>query len=70
MDYFLCDNVLNYADDFGGAEASEERATEAFNYLHNILNEVGIEESMKKAIKPTTCMEYLGVEFDTNKMEM
>ena len=57
-------------DDFGGAELRKERADESFDSLGEILEDVGVEESKKKAVSPTTLMEYLGIEFDTIKMEM
>ena len=63
-------NILNYADDFAGAESQLETATLSFNTLGKLLQDIGLSESVKKACPPNTVMVYLGVKFDTNKMAM
>ena len=63
-------NSLNYSDDIGGCEATEERAIAAFDSLGNLFEELGLRESKSKAYPPSTCMPYLGFEFDTIKMVM
>lgn len=63
-------NSLNYSDDFGGCESTEERALKSFNALGSLLEELGLKESSSKACPPSTCMPYLGVEFDTREMVM
>ena len=63
-------NTLNYSDDIGGVEATEQRALAAFKALGNLLSELGLRESVSKAYPPSTCMPYLGVEFDTINMVM
>ena len=63
-------NILNYADDFAGAEASLDIATTSYNVLGQLLSELGIIESIKKACPPDTTMVYLGVKFDTINMAM
>ena len=63
-------NSLNYSDDIGGCEATEERAIAAFIALGELLAELGLRESKSKAFPPSTCMPYLGVEFDTVNMVM
>ncbi|XP_077866244.1 uncharacterized protein LOC144353843 [Saccoglossus kowalevskii] len=57
--------VINYIDDFGGAE-SPINATVAFESLGNLLNELGLQESVAKACAPATSMTFLGSEFDTD----
>ena len=61
---------INYSDDIGGCEATEQRATAAYNALANLFDELGLRESKSKAHPPSTCMPYLGVEFDTMAMVM
>ena len=61
---------INYSDDIGGAEATEERALAAYNALSELFEELGLRESKSKAHLPSTCMPYLGVEFDTMAMVM
>ena len=62
--------ICNYVDDFGGVESTEQRAYAAFNALGELLNDLGLQESRKKAVPPTTCITFLGVQFDSNLMEM
>ena len=61
-------NVLNYADDFAGAELLKDKALLSFNTLGKLLDELGFDESTDKASSPSTVMTYLGVKFDTEKM--
>ena len=62
-------NAIVYMDDFAGCETGL-RATEAFDALRELLAELGIQESVEKACKPSTQMKFLGVEFDTVAMSM
>ena len=57
-------HVLVYLDDFGGAELAD-KATFSFNHLGQLLNFFGLEEAQEKAVAPTTCMDWLGIRFDT-----
>ena len=63
-------NVCNYSDDLGGVEKTNERALAAYNKLSWLLADLGLDESVKKAEPPTTCITYLGVQFDSMKMTM
>ena len=63
-------NILNYADDFAGAEAEMSRAQLSFDTLGQLLSDIGLTESKSKACPPTTTMTYLGVKFDTVDMCM
>ena len=62
-------NALVYIDDFAGAEHGE-KAWEAFHDLGLLLKDLGVKESEKKALPPSTRMLFLGVEFDTKRMCM
>ena len=62
-------NALVYIDDFAGAEHGE-KAWEAFHDLGLLLEHLGVAESKKKALTPSTRMLFLGVEFDTLRMCM
>ena len=61
-------NVLNYADDFAGAESSVARAELSFVTLGELLSDIGLNESRSKATPPATSMTYLGVGFNTIDM--
>ena len=61
-------NILNYADDFAGAEDNIDKATLSFNLLGNLLAEIGLIEAEDKACPPSKRMTYLGVLFDTDNM--
>ena len=63
-------NSINYIDDIGGCEQSKERAFQSYLALANLLKELGLAESVKKAHEPSKSMPYLGVNFDTEKMVM
>ena len=63
-------NVVNYSDDLGGCESSLARATDSFNNLQLLMEDLGLQESSKKAEAPSTKMVYLGVLFDSDTMEM
>ena len=62
--------VLNYADDFAGAEPTIKRATMSFNALGSLLRDINLIESVSKACPPSTKMTYLGVSFDTVEMTL
>ena len=63
-------NCLNYSDDLGGVERLFERSLESFLKLGLLLEDLGLKESLKKAVAPSQKMVYLGVEFDTRAMTM
>ena len=62
--------VVNYVDDLGGVEANLNRANTAYNKLNWLLEDLGLKESLKKAEPPSTCITYLGVQFDSVNMTM
>ena len=62
-------NAMVYIDDFAGAELGQ-KAWEAFKDLKKLLTDLGIVESEKKALPPSSTMVFLGVEFDTVEMCM
>ena len=62
--------VCNYCDDLGGVEKSKKRATEAYDTLGKLFDDLGLQESVKKAVPPTTEVTYLGVTFNSNTMQM
>lgn len=59
----------NYIDDFGGAE-SPSKATMAFETLEELFSILGLESSPEKDCAPSTCMVFLGVQFNTIDMTM
>ena len=62
-------SLVNYLDDFAGAD-TWDGAEQAFLELGNLFTELGITESPAKACAPSTRMVFLGVQFDTCKMEV
>ena len=63
-------NTLNYSDDFAGAEVGLPRSTLAFNLMGSLLAELDLTESFIKALSPREIMIYLGLEFDSIKLEI
>ena len=62
-------HVLVYLDDFGGAELPG-KAYESFHHLGWLLEHFGLEEASEKAVAPTTCMDWLGISFNTVEWTM
>ena len=62
--------VCNYVDDMGGVEGERARAEAAIKLLGLLLEDLGLDESKKKAEPPTTKITFLGVEFDSIAMTM
>ena len=65
LQYFL----LNYVDDFVGAEA-REHIWAAYNSLTQLLQRLGVETSSDKIVPPTHRLEFLGITFDSKQMTM
>ena len=63
-------NVCNYSDDLGGVESTAVRAEASYLGIAALFIDLGLSESSSKASSPSRQMVYLGVNFDTNKMEM
>ena len=62
-------HVLVYLDDFGGAELAD-KAQASFEHLGQVLAHYGLVEAPGKAVSPSTCMDWLGVRFDTIEWTM
>ena len=63
-------NCLNYSDDIAGVEPTLGRAFLAFSVMGSLLAELGLSESIEKAVAPCKVLTYLGIEFSTSAMEM
>ena len=61
--------VINYFDDFAGAE-TRELAFEAFEMLGVVIKDCGLEESLDKAAAPSCRMSFLGVWFNSEEMTL
>ena len=61
--------LLNYMDDFVGAEL-KEHIWEAFLALTNLLDRLRVEVSKEKMVPPSTRLEFLGITFDCETMTM
>ena len=61
--------VLPYIDDFAGV-ASKSSSDKAFDTLTWLLQELGLPIAENKIQRPSVCATWLGITFDTQKMEM
>ena len=57
-----------YLDDFGGAEATEQRALRALRSLQRIMRDLGVVEADHKVCEPAQVMIWLGILFDSRTM--
>jgi hypothetical protein len=62
--------VIPYIDDFVGAAEDISTAQQGFDRSGALLQELGLEESVEKSTTPTTCLTWIGVEFNTDTMSM
>ena len=61
--------ILNYVDDFVGAEL-KDKVWQAYNALTQLLESLRVETSKEKIVPPTTRLELLGITFDSETMTM
>ena len=61
--------ILNYVDDFMGAEL-KDKVWQAYNALTQLLESLRVETSKEKIVPPTTRLEFLGITFDSETMTM
>ena len=59
-----------YLDDFGGAEATREKAGEALGVLQKIMRELGVVEAINKICLPTQRIVWLGLLYDSIEMKI
>jgi len=62
--------MLNYIDDILGIDSTLEGATNSFEALGEQLAKLGLQEAVGKAEPPNTCLTWLGIELDSEAMEM
>ena len=62
-------DVLNYSDDLAGVDGDKIRSWKIFYMISAILQELGLEESVDKAVPPSCVITYLGIEFDSEAAE-
>ena len=60
----------SYLDDFGGAEATRDRATSALQSLQDTMRELGVAEALHKVCQPSQTMIWLGIFFNSVEMTM
>ena len=61
--------LLNYVDDFLGAE-TKQQIWQAYQALAKLLQEINVDTSTEKLVPPTTGLEFLGITFDAQTMTM
>ena len=61
--------LLNYVDDFVGAELKEQIRA-AYKALTELLDQLRVDISPDKLVPPTTRLEFLGITFDSESMTM
>jgi hypothetical protein len=59
--------MVNYVDDFAGAEISSE-ALKAYQYMLCLLRRLGVEYSPAKCVAPSRTMVFLGKLYNTVDM--
>ena len=60
---------VNYLDDLGGAD-TPDIAKHSFDLLGQIIEKIGIRESVHKAVEPDTRVSFLGILFDSLNMTL
>lgn len=70
MDKEADQDCLNYIDDLAGVASSATVARQGFDFLRDLMKELGVVESEHKAIFPCTQMIWIGIEFDSILMQM
>ena len=63
-------HVINYLDDFSCFGSSFEECQQAQMVLISVLGHLGFSVSWKKCASPSTCVRYLGIDFDTVSMTL
>ena len=61
--------ICNYLDDFGGVEIPS-LAQQAYDSLGATLDDLGVVESIQKAVPPSSILTFIGVQFNSNKLTM
>lgn len=61
-------NLLAFLDDFAGCEESYEKATQAYQTFLNVTQALGLQLAKDKCQAPSTHMQWLGYEVDSNQM--
>ena len=61
-------DVLAYVDDFCSVAPSFEQAMAGFTDFEALTKELGVKTAPDKTVFPTTKLEFLGIEFDSNEM--
>lgn len=62
--------VIAYLDDFGSCHASQVKAQEVYDRFKALTQELGLQLAYHKSCPPTTSMDWLGYEVNTNKMSV
>ncbi|XP_046379865.2 uncharacterized protein LOC124151441 [Haliotis rufescens] len=62
-------HILHLLDDFLTIDANKNEGNATMSKLRHLFNDLKIPLSPRKTIGPTTCLEYLGIILDTDKME-
>ena len=57
--------ILQYVDDCVGVERNDATAMEAYTNLRRVISSLGLQEASDKLCPPSTCMEFIGITFDT-----
>ena len=57
--------TLQYVDDCVGVEGNDATAMDAYTNLRRVISSLGLQEASDKLCPPSTCMEFIGITFDT-----
>ena len=64
------DNLIHYLDDFCGGESSSHKAKEFLETVLQLFSQLGVPVAKEKIEGPSTCLKFLGLIVDTQKMEI
>lgn len=64
-------HIIHYLDDFlFGGKSQDNTCRHTLQVFHQVCDQLGVPISPDKTVDPTTCLVFLGIEFDTISMQM
>lgn len=62
--------LLAYLDDYAGSEPLLEQALQSYSHFMEITKSLGLQLALKKCVKPTRKIEWLGYLLDADNMTL
>ena len=63
-------HIVPYIDDFAGVATTYVQAQHKFETLRSTLQQLGLQEAVEKAARPAKQMRWIGLDFDTDLMQI